>query len=734
MGKLIIVSNRLPLQIVREQGKPKLISRAGSFTSGLHAYYNIGKCEWIGWPGNGVTSLDSEEKDKIFAELKKRDCHPLELTKSDNTNHNAGFCSKTIWPIFHYFLQYSRFENKYWQAYKRVNRKFADKVKKVARKGDRVWIHDYHLMLLPAMLREEMPDLSIGFFLHIPFPSYEIFKILPWRIELLEGILGADLIGFHTFDYERHFMSCIRRLLGIDNTLNTIKLGERTIKMDNFPMGIDYDHYVRESEELHEKSKKILELKRHFGRNSDLNFILSVDRLDYAKGIPHRLDAYELFLEKNPGYHSKVVLLFFVLPANEIIDEYKTLKQGVDETVGRINGKYGNVDWIPVRYFYRNVTREEIIEFYNLCHVALITPFRDGMNLLAKEFMACKTDERGVLVLSEHTGASKEMNEAVIVNPYNTWEFAEAIHQALEMSPEEQSERNRILRKRLKAYNVNKWTDHLLESLDSIKNAQEINYTRKISARIIDKVIASYKKSQSRIFFLDYDGTLTGFHKDPQEAKPDKELHSILSTLQGKSKNRVVIISGRDKETLESWMGSYENICFVAEHGVWIKDPGGEWGMVEKIDKSWMEIIHPTIEFYVDRTPGSLLEEKNYSLVWHYRDADPDLGIQRSWELKAELRDLVSNLSLEIMDGDKVIEIKNSGIDKGRAASRKLAEDEYDFIMALGDDWTDEYTFGAMPEKAFTVKVGTKSTKAAYYIDSVDSVRELLKKLCDTGQ
>ncbi len=734
MGKLIIVSNRLPLQVVREKGEAGLVSRAGIFTSGLHAYYNIGKCEWIGWAGNRADSLEMEEKKKIFIELKKKDCHPLELTKNDKSDHNAGFCSKTVWPLFHYFLQYSRFENKYWKAYKRVNRKFAEKVKKVAKKGDKIWIHDYHLMLLPGMLREDMPDLSIGFFLHIPFPSYEIFKILPWRIEILKGMLGADLIGFHTFDYERHFMSCVRRLLGIDNKLNTIKLGERTVKIDNFPMGIDFDYYVKQSEKLHEKSKTIQNLKKNFRQKEDVKFILSVDRLDYAKGIPNRLDAFELFLEKNPSYHGKVVLIFFVLPAYEIVDEYKVLKKRVDETVGRINGKYGNIDWIPVRYFYRNVTREEMVEFYNFCYAAIITPFRDGMNLVAKEFVACKTDGRGVLILSEHTGASREMNEALIVNPYNNLEFATAIKDALKMPLEEQKERNSVLRKRLKAYNVKKWTDHLLESLDSVKGVQEINYTRKISDKVINKIASSYRKSSKRIFFLDYDGTLTGFHNDPQEAKPDKELYSILDSLEGENKNTLVIISGRDKETLEEWMGKYKGICFVAEHGVWIKDPGEEWGMAEKIDKNWMDIIRPTIDFYVDRTPGSILEEKNYSLVWHYRDADPDLGIQRSWELKAELRDLVSNLNLEIMDGDKVIEIKNSGINKGRAASLKLAEEEYDFIIALGDDWTDEYTFGALPDKAFTIKVGTKSTKAAYYIDSVESVRMLLKKLTQNGQ
>lgn len=735
MSKLIIVSNRLPVTIKKSKGKPELESRAGTFTSGLHAYYNIGKCEWVGWPGTGSMTLSASEKKSLYREIGEKCCHPVDITKNDNTNHNAGFCSKTIWPLFHYFLHYSRFEHKYWQAYKRVNRKYARKVMEVAKEGDKVWIHDYHLMLVPRILREEMPGLSIGFFLHIPFPSYELFRLLPWRKDILWGILGADLIGFHTFDYERHFMSCIRRLLGIDNILNTVKLGERTLKIDNFPMGIEYDYYQEQSEKLHGMSRTLKNLKKSFYRGqNDMKYLFSVDRLDYAKGLPERLNAYEQFLEDNPRYRNKVVFILFILPAHEILDEYRTLKQTVDETVGRINGKFGSAGWIPVRYFYRHVSREEMIEFYSFSDIAIVTPLRDGMNLIAKEFVACKTSRKGVLILSEHTGASMEMNEALIVNPYNTPEFSSTIRQALKMPQKEQKERLRLLQKRLSIYNVNKWTDHILESLDSIKGLQEKNYTKKISDKYIDNISAAFSKSTNRVFFLDYDGTLTGFFNNPEDAKPDSELYDIIAKLSEDPKNTVIIISGRDKETLQEWFTGFESLTLVAEHGVWFRDPGQEWEMMEQIDRSWMDIIRPTIEFYVDRTPRSTLEEKNYSLVWHYRDADPDLGIQRAWELKAELRDLISNLELEIMDGDKVIEIKNSGVDKGRAASRQLAKEDYDFIFAVGDDWTDEFTFGALPEEAFTIKVGTKSTKAAYYIDSVESVRKLLKKLGEVKQ
>jgi trehalose 6-phosphate synthase/phosphatase len=457
--------------------------------------------------------------------------------------------------------------------------------------------------------------------------------------------------------------------------------------------------------------------------------MLSVDRLDYAKGLPLRLEAFESFLDQNPRYLEKISLALFVIPSRETVAEYNEQKRQVDELVGRINGKFGTVNWMPVLYFYRPVSREEMIELYTLSDIALITPLRDGMNLVAKEYMAARTDLTGVLILSEMAGAAKEMSEAILVNPYSKTEIIEAIELAINMSDDEQKSRNGILQKRLEIYSEEKWARDILNSLENVKKLQEVNLTRKISENILESFRTRYHNTSRRIIFLDYDGTLTGFHKDPAEARPDKELLNILNTLLSDRKNKIVIISGRDKETLGSWFKEFSNITFIAEHGVWKKEPGADWSMIEEIDKEWMDIIRPTINFYVDRTPRSLLEEKNYSLVWHYRDADPDLGLIRAWELKDELRDLVSNLNLEIMDGDKVIEVKNSGINKGRAAARQLVRKNYEFIMALGDDWTDEYTFGSMPESAITVKVGTKTTKAGFYTDSVESVRSLLKYL-----
>jgi len=326
-------------------------------------------------------------------------------------------------------------------------------------------------------------------------------------------------------------------------------------------------------------------------------------------------------------------------------------------------------------------------------------------------------------------GSSKEMGEAFIVNPNNRAEISNAIEEALNLSEMEQNRRIRSIQKRLQHYTESKWAGDFLYALAGVKKIQATNYTKKINQKILDIISNEYLTSKRRILFLDYDGTLSGFNPDPQKAGPDQELYDLLEKLTADDKNEIIIISGRDKETLSKWFDENWKITFIAEHGVWTRFPMGKWRMAEKIDKQWMDIIRPLIEFYVDRTPRTFLEEKNYSLAWHYRNADPDLGLQRSWELKDELKNLVSNLNLEIMDGDKVIEIKYSGINKGRAASVRMADKSYDFVFAIGDDWTDEYTFQAMPKEAFTVKVGTKSTVARFYIEHVSDVRKLLTSL-----
>ena len=735
MKRLFMIGNRLPLEITDENGEKELVPFGDGLESGLRNFYNSFDIKWLGRTGLNIDEINENEKQYIDNKFRSENCIPIYLDQQLNTEFIEGFCDNTIWPVFNYFIETSRYNPTQWESYKEVNQIYADTLIKYINEDDIIWVHDYHLMLLPKLIRQKMPNVSIGYFQHIPFPSFEVFRLLPWRMEILEGILDADLVGFHTYDYQRHFMSCVRRLLGLETFFNRIRLDERVVKVDAFPKGVDFDFFNHTAQQL-DKNKAVeasgirKELQEFLNKDKNRKIILSIDRLDYTKGIPDRIKAFELFLKMYPEYKEKVSLFLFVKPSRENVIDYKELKKQMDELVGRINGMYSTISWMPIWYFYRATNRMEAVELYTSADIALITPTRDGMNLPAKEYIASRFDQTGVLILSEMAGAAKELGESLIVNPNSRVDVAKAIHQALNMEKREQVKRNAALQKRLKIYNEERWANDFINSLEGVKKLQESNYTRKVTVPFIKKLVEKYKSSEKRIIFLDYDGTLTGFHNDPQKAMPDEELYDIIEKLTANKNNTIVVISGRDKETLSKWFRKYyNNLAFIAEHGVWNKNPGSEWAMSSQIDKEWMEIIEPVLQNFVDRTPRSFIEYKNYSLVWHYRHADPDMGQQRAWELKDDLKNYIANLNLEIMDGDMVIEIKNAGINKGIAALNKIGKNDFDFILALGDDWTDEYTFNAMPESAFTIKVGTKTTAAKYYINDVKSVRNLLKQL-----
>ncbi len=730
MKRLILASNMLPVNITWQEGKYQIEKAEETTISGLENFYGAFEPQWVGLTGFENHEFKANEIRSLEAALKPYDCVPIFPRPRDGDLHLHGFARNTLWPLFHYFTENVIYSEVAWKAYVKINRMYADRILEIIQEGDILWVHDYHLLMLPQMIREERPDISIGLFIHIPFPSFELFRLLPWRLELIDGMLGADLIGCQTYDNVRHFMSSVRRLKGVDSVFNRISIGERTLKVDVFPKGINYERFRNKALEIHSENprpsviQEEMKLFKEYGQLEKL--IISIDKLDYTKGIPQRIRAFERFLQTYPEYNGRISMIVQAIPSGETSESFFNLKSQVDELVGRINGNYGTITWTPVRYLNQNFTMDERIDLYSLSDIALILPLRDGMNLVSKEFVASRHDGTGVLILSELAGASKELHEALLVNPNDLDAIAEAIKEAIEMPEEEQIRRNKVMMMRLHRYTVGRWAHEFIKSLEGIKEIQEFTLTKKINTTRMHEIIDRYKASKQRILFLDYDGTLAWFKKDPEDAKPDEQLYEILKRLTDDPNNTIVIISGRDKETLGRWFDADWKIHFVAEHGVWFRDPGDEWHMMEQINNDWRESVEPLLEYYVDQTPRSFIEYKNFSLVWHYRKSDPDLSLQRAWELKDELRTLTSNLNLEIMDGDKVLEIKYSGINKGRAASHKLGDSSFDFTLAVGDDWTDEFTFEAMPEEAYTIKVGTKTTKANFYIDSVDLVREML--------
>ena len=731
MGKTIIISNRLPVQLQISNGGITAVPSVGGLATGMKSVHSGGDSLWIGWSGLTDEEIPDELASDIDRALAKHGSSKVKLTAEEVDGFYYGFSNRTIWPLFHYFLEYSEFELASWNTYKEVNQKFANAILEKADEDDVIWVHDYQLMLVPQMVRDQRPNISIGFFLHIPFPSFEIFRTLPWREEVLRGLLGSDLIGFHTYDYQRHFLSSVRRILGLEVSFNDIYLDNRVIKTDSFPMGIDYKKFSNAAKEHAERSPdKLSELQKRLNQHKESDpenkFLLSIDRLDYSKGIAKRLYAFEYFLNKYPQYKEKVRLIILAVPSRSNVPQYQLLKKEIDELVGRINGEFATVSWTPIWYFYRSMPFENLIDLYTSCDIAWLTPLRDGMNLVAKEYVATRTDKTGVLILSEMAGSANEMSESLLINPNNFEQIADAINEAINMPKEEQQARNEILQKRLERYNVEKWANDFMNSLKAQKDLDAVNISKKITELRLNIILGEYKKAGKRLLFLDYDGTLAGFHNDPQKAGPDDELYELLDAL-GSQKNTVVfLISGRDKDTFTRWFLP-KKYNMIVEHGVWISRNGEEFKLLENVKNDWMEKIRPVLESFVDRTPGSFIEEKNYSLAWHYRKTDPDFGSLRATELSEVLTSLIGTDDLSVLNGNKVMEVKSSNVNKGRAATRMLGEADYDFVFAIGDDWTDEFMFQELPESTVTVKVGRHKTAAKYYVENTQMVRELLK-------
>ncbi|MDX8341050.1 bifunctional alpha,alpha-trehalose-phosphate synthase (UDP-forming)/trehalose-phosphatase [Draconibacterium sp. IB214405] len=731
MSKLIIASNRLPVMINKDDDGMTIKSSAGGLATGLKSYHKEGNSVWIGWPG--VMPETKEEAKEITQLLETQKCLPVFLNEELISNYYDGFSNATLWPLFHYFAEFAEFNETYWQSYCQVNELFANAIIEQAEENDIVWVHDYQLLLLPQILREKRPDLTIGFFLHIPFPSYELIRILPWREKLVDGLLGADLIGFHTYDYARHFISSVKRLLGYDVDFNQIKIDGRQVFIDVFPMGIDFEKFEShalkiQSKPVQERSKEHQDIDRFLLSMPNRKLILSIDRLDYTKGIPQRLHAFRHFLEEHPEYREQVSLIMLTVPSRTDVEQYQNLKNEVDVLVGNINGEFGTLNWNPVIYFYRSVPFENLIELYSSADVALLTPLRDGMNLVAKEYLASKVNRKGVLILSEMAGAAKELGEAISVNPNNIPDTADAIYKALVMSDSESEKAITTMQQRIKRYDIHKWASEFMTALHKTIEQRSEHHARKLTARIKSKIQTEFSEAKSRVLFLDYDGTLQRFYANPQSASPDEELYNLLDKLAADNKTKLVLVSGRDRETFDRWFGN-KKYTLIAEHGAWLKEVGKGWVERKPVHTEWKENILPVLESYVDRTPGSLIEEKTYSLVWHYRKADIELGVLRALELVHDISNLIFNQDLEILEGKKVVEIKVSGINKGTAATEFLYGNSSDLIMALGDDWTDEFLFKELPEQAHTIKVGSENSVAKYYLNNYKEVRTFLGSL-----
>jgi trehalose 6-phosphate synthase/phosphatase len=720
MSRLLLVSNRLPVTVKAEKDHVTVVRSAGGLATGLSGPHEHSGGLWIGWPGD-VSRLSGSQRAEVESKLAALRCVPLYLSPSEVSRYYEGYSNRALWPLCHYLLDRIPRQDRDWDAYAKVNERFAALVARHYQPGDTIWVHDYQLMLVPGLLRERLPEARIGYFHHIPFPSSEIFRTLPHREELLRGLLGADVVGFHTPGYVHHFSSTLLRLLGLETDVDHVTHEGRSVRLGSFPMGIDAASFER----LAHDPGVLGEVSVIRESSAGQRLLVGIDRLDYTKGIPRRLLAVQRLLEREPAWRGRLRLVQVAVPSRTQVEDYAAYRDKVDELVGRINGLYGTVQNTPIHYLYRSFNERQLVGLYRAADVMLVTPTRDGMNLVAKEFCAARPDEEGVLVLSEFAGAATELREAVIVNPYDVEGMADAIERALEMPVEERRKRMRALRTQVKARDVHWWASHFLDTLQAMP-------APKPRAPAAAEVVARLKGAGRRVLLLDYDGTLVGSAPRPELAVPDPELLALLARVAALPGTHVHIVSGRIKETLEEWLGALP-VGLHAEHGLWSRSgPGEAWRMLEGVSSEWKDLARPLLEVFTALVPGSFIEEKTASLAWHYRQVDPGFGAWQSRELRLKLCEVLARGPMEILPGDKVVEVRARGVNKGLVVAKVLEGVEPGALMAaFGDDRTDEDLFSALPEGAISVHSGGKISRALYRVNGPAEVRKVLATLLE---
>ncbi|OAA59863.1 trehalose-phosphate synthase subunit [Niveomyces insectorum RCEF 264] len=710
------------------------------------------------------------------------------------------YAEHELYGLFHY-KQHGptdgREERLQWADFYRMNQKFANKIAELYKPGDIVVIHDYYLMLLPSMLRQRLSGINIAFFLHSPFPSSEFFRCLPRRREVLEGVLGANLIGFQSFGYARHFSSCCTRLLGFKSDANGVETYGSRVEFGVFPIGIDVSKVERLawSAAVNEKYDALRTL--YAGKK----IIVGRDRLDSIRGVDKKLMAFESFLGKYPEWRNRVVLIQVTSPTSieeEHDNEEAKIASRVNELVMSINGTYGSLGFSPVQHYPQYLSQDEYFALLRAGDIGLITSVRDGMNTTSLEYVICQRDNHGPLIISEFSGTAGSLREAIHINPWDYTVVADAIHQGLSLPADELARMQQSLYEHVSANTVQRWIDNLLNRLVHVLSAR-----RNVAATpLLDRsdLLARYRDARRRLFLFDYDGTLTPIVREPSAAVPSSDIIHALRALASDHRNAVWIISGRDQEFLSHHLGHIPELGFSAEHGSFMRHPGqDEWeNLAEKTDMGWQSEVLAVFQKYTDRVPGSFIERKRCALTWHYRLADPEQGAHMARECQKELQGGVARTwDVDVMTGKANLEVRPTFINKGEIVKRLVAsynsdirsvasvssaaagdpgepaddknsknahlhgsappnsprhyDSELEFVLCLGDDATDEDMFRALnglssphddsspadvqPDHLFTVTVGasTKVTLAKWHLLEPADVIDCVSLLAGTA-
>jgi len=730
-GRLVLVSNRLPMTAKVDRGRLVVSQSGGGLATGLRRAHEQMGGAWIGWTGD-VARMSEQQQLELENELRARGCVPVHLSNEEVSLYYDGFSNGVLWPLFHHMADRIPWDSLQWDAYREVNEKFAEAVAQTWKPGDIIWVHDYHLALVPGMVRARIRGATIGFFLHIPFPASEIVGTLPWCDQILQGMLGANLVGFHTFTHQSHFASCALRVLGASTSRDDrVHVDGRAVRLGVFPIGVDAQTFGA----LASDPGVVNEATSIRAEAHHQSILLGVDRLDYTKGILARLLAFERLLEREPHWRGKVRVVQLAVPSRDKVPSYRLLQRQLNELVGRINGAFSTADWVPIHYMRRSLNERQVAALYRAADVMLVTPFRDGMNLVAKEFVACRSDDDGVLILSQFAGAAVEMGEALQVNPYDIDKMARTYAEALTMPEEERRVRMQSLRHRVFAHDVHLWTTIFVEELAVAAHKDRRVQDAMSPAQELEALALRLRSAERLLLLLDYDGTLVPFARAPDLAAPDRALRELLARLAARPGVFVHVISGRRKGVLERWLGDLP-LGLHAEHGYWSRNSSDEpWAAVPDVNVDWKPDVKRILDQTAASTPGTLVEEKTASVAWHWRMAEPELGAARMETLSRRLDEELRGGPAEIICGKKVIEVRSCGVSKAGIIGRLRAQGiltAATAIVAMGDDRTDEECFAALPGEGVAIGVGYRPTAARYCVPTPRAARALLAMIADT--
>ncbi|EEY58496.1 trehalose-phosphatase, putative [Phytophthora infestans T30-4] len=767
-NKIIVCSLRRCVRMLKTQRGDswQYIPSATGLKSAIDYLGKGNTVRWVSWPGANV---DESSQDGVRRRLETDfACHPVFLGHETLDLYQNQFCNVVLWPLFHSLPQRSdsrlleNFGEKY-DAYCSANQKFLEAVSEIYKDGDLVLVCDYQLMALPGLLRRRFPEITCGFYFHCPFPSSEFFQMLPVREALLHGVLGADLVVFNHFDYVRHFLNVCTRMLGLESSPSRVEYNGRLISLGICPMGIDPVKYA-----LTAKVETHVEILKR--QQDGMKIIVGVHKLDFCKGIPEMLEAMEYLLQHYPEYRGKVVLYAVVRDAGRTASlQYRMLSRQINEFVGRVNGRFGTAEYCPVRYLKQSIEHSQLVALYNCADVAIVSSIKEGINLQAMEFIAAqKKSCHGVLVYSEFAGCASSFQGALLVNPMHIEQVAASVDTALRMNSTTKRIRHHQLSRYVTTYTSTLWAQRIMSALnEAAATAQEYNRLDKLDTA---QLLGYYERSQRRLFLLDYDGTLVNYQSMEELAEPSAALMSCLEDLTATPHNTVYIISGRNKNRLQEWFGHLPRVGLAAEHGYWFrpaskhpstlstdKSPlasssssamGSEsvanferapWQcMFSDVELEWRDEVESILEHFTERTPGSLLDVKDCCYTWHFRDADPTFGLKQAKDMQLHFDQMLRDLPVGVVMCriKKYVMIRPWRVNKGRAVSRILEYEsetpyftalDFDFILALGDERTDEDMFDVVQgSNCYTCTVGMKVSRAQYYLEGPDEVLRVL--------